>query len=162
VRWIRTLLRQLPWSRESNVTDYWPTQAEKKEVLKNDRDCFQTRAAAAADLEAQGRFKRQNETQVVGAAPASYPRLPSGPWSEGDPGAPDPTTDQFGDVNSQEPTGSHVEIERSLQRRDADGATSPSVEHASESPTKDGIAVGPQGRDRHSAAISPRPFRRRF
>jgi hypothetical protein len=143
------------------MTGYWNeiNPKETKEIIQG--DTFLNRASADADLLNSGRFAKEAATTVTGAkAVPSYPRLPSGPWSEGDPGAPDPVTDQFGDVNSQEPTGSHVEIERSLQRRDADGATSPSVEHASESPTKDGIAVGPQGRD--SAAISPRPFRRRF
>jgi hypothetical protein len=103
------------------MSGYWNTinPKETKEIIQNERDCFQTRAAAAADLEAQGRFKRQNETRVTGAAPVTYPALPSGPWSEGDPGAPDPVTDQFGDVNEMEPVGSHVEIERSLQTASA-------------------------------------------
>jgi hypothetical protein len=150
-------------TEKSDMAGYWNEidPKETKEIIQG--DTFLNRAQADADLSNQGRYAKEQATTMTGAkAVPSYPRLPSGPWSEGDPGAPDPTTDQFGDVNSQEPTGSHIEIERSLQRRDATEASSPSVEHAPESPTKDGIAVGPQGRDRHSAAISPQPFRRRF
>jgi hypothetical protein len=110
---------------------------EAKAIIQSERDCFQTRAAAEADLEAQGRFKRQNETRVTGSAPVTYPRLPSGPWSEGDPAAPDPATDELGyGINEVEPI---------LERRDAtsaNGLTS-AVENASapEEPN-DSIAVG--------------------
>jgi hypothetical protein len=81
------------------MTRYWNEidPKETRAIIQNDRDCFRTRAEADAALEAQGRFKRQNETQVVGAkSNPVYPAQPSGPWSQGDPGAPDPTTDQLG------------------------------------------------------------------
>jgi hypothetical protein len=78
------------------TVDYWNrwTQAEKKqEVL---RDTFLSRAEADAQLEAQGRFKRQNETRITGAAAPSYPQQPSGPWSSQPVPLPDPITDQLG------------------------------------------------------------------
>jgi hypothetical protein len=151
-------------TEKSDMTGYWNSidPKETREIIQNERDCFHSRAQAALDDEAGGRFAKVTSNKLTGAGGVSYPAIPSGPYSHGDPGAPDPVTDQFGDVNEMEPTGSPTEIQRSLQRRDVNGASSPPVEHASESPTKDGIAVGPQGRDRHSAAISPRPFRRRF
>jgi hypothetical protein len=122
---------------------YWNPFSEserREEVQRDHRDTYHSRAQSALDDEAGGRFSKVTSNKLTGAEPVRYPAVPSGPWSEGDLGAPDPATDQFGDVNEMEPTGSHVEIERSLQRRDADGASSPFVEHASESPTKDGIA----------------------
>jgi hypothetical protein len=44
---------------------YWNeiNPKEVREVIRND-DCYRTRAEADAALEASGRFKRQNETQV--------------------------------------------------------------------------------------------------
>jgi hypothetical protein len=132
-------------TEKSDMTGYWNeiNPKETKEIIQG--DTFLNRAQADAELEAQGRFKRQNETRVTGAAPVTYPRLPSGPWSEGDPGAPDPVTDQFGDVNEMEPTGSAVEIEKSLQRRNdatsANGLISAVDASAPEEPN-DGIAVG--------------------
>jgi hypothetical protein len=143
-------------TEKSDMAGYWNeiNPKETKEIIQG--DTFLNRASADADLLNSGRFAKEAATTVTGAkAVPSYPRLPSGPWSEGDPGAPDPTTDQLGyGIDEQEAI--------LPERRDADGATSPSVASAPESPTKDGIAVGPQGRDRHSASISPQPFRRRF
>jgi hypothetical protein len=97
VRWIRTLLRQLPWSTETDMTGYWNeiNPKETKEIIQG--DTFLNRAQADADLSNQGRYAKEQATTVTGAkAVPSYPRLPSGPWSEGDLGAPDPTTDQLG------------------------------------------------------------------
>jgi hypothetical protein len=55
------------------------TQAEKKQIIK---DTYLARAVADTDLEAQGRFKKQNPTSVT-AAP-TYPRQPSNsPWAKG-------------------------------------------------------------------------------
>jgi hypothetical protein len=79
---------------------YWNdiSQKEVREVLANERDCFRTRAEADAALEASGRFKRQNETRITGASGApTYPQQPAGaPWAQGDPGAPDPATNELG------------------------------------------------------------------
>jgi hypothetical protein len=101
--------------------DYWSTssQAERRKELERDRDArdtFHSRATAQADLEAQGRFKREVGAQVIGSGVPTYPAIPSGPWSEGDPGLPDAAMDQFGDVNEQEPVGSIQEIDASLER----------------------------------------------
>ena len=80
--------------------DYWwhnhpPSQAEKREVIRN--DCMMTRAQADADLLNQGRFKKETATTVTGSGGApTYPRQPSGPWAHGDPGAPDPATNELG------------------------------------------------------------------
>ena len=55
------------------------TKAEKLEVL---RDTYLNRAAADADLAAQGRFKREITTRVTGVP--VYPSLPaSSPWANG-------------------------------------------------------------------------------
>jgi hypothetical protein len=87
------------------MSDYWGSQAEKREVIANDRDCFRTRAEADAALEASGRFKRQNETTVVGATPsAQYPQQPSGPWGGDNPVPAGGELDYFGqDINEVEP-----------------------------------------------------------
>src|SRR5262249_11567341 len=54
------------------------SQREKREVL---RDCYLNRAQADAELEAQGRFKKQNPTTITGTP--SYPQQPaSSPWSQ--------------------------------------------------------------------------------
>ena len=64
---------------ETRPYDNSATQAEKREVL---RDTYLNRAAADADLAAQGRFKRETATRVTGVP--VYPSLPaSSPWSNG-------------------------------------------------------------------------------
>jgi hypothetical protein len=55
-------------------------QAERKQVVKN--DCYFNRAIADADM-IGGRFKKVTETIVTGTA--TYPTIPSGPWSTPDP-----------------------------------------------------------------------------
>jgi hypothetical protein len=94
---------------------------ETRKIIQNERDTFHSRAQADAELEAQGRFKRQNETRITGTgALPSFPAIPSGPWSAPDPVLPDPATNEFGvAIDEMEPTGSPQEIERSLERRDA-------------------------------------------
>jgi len=115
------------------MSGYWNeiNPKETKEIIQNERDCFRTRAEADAALEASGRFKRQNETRVTGAAPVTYPALPSGPWGEGDLGAPDPLTNELGyDISVVEPILD--------DRRDATSANgaSPAVDvSAPEEPT---------------------------
>src|SRR5437588_9870482 len=88
------------------MAGYWNeiNPKETREIIQNERDCFRTRAESDAALEAHGRFKKTNETTVVGATPVQYPALPSGPCSEGDPGAPDPTTNELGyAIDEQDP-----------------------------------------------------------
>jgi hypothetical protein len=61
------------------------SQREKREVL---RDTYLSRAQADAEIEAQGRFKRQSPTTIVGA---QYPRQSSNsPWASPDPTGPEP------------------------------------------------------------------------
>src|SRR5262249_1697903 len=64
------------------------SQREKREVL---RDCYLSRAQADADLEAQGRFKKQSPTMIVGTP--QYPKQPANsPWHS-DPVPPEPPLD---------------------------------------------------------------------
>jgi hypothetical protein len=84
-------------SRERDV-GYWNEidPKETKQIIQNERDCFHSRAQAALD-EVGGRFAKVTSNKVVtGAAPVQYPAIPSGPWSQGDPGAPDPATNELG------------------------------------------------------------------
>jgi hypothetical protein len=53
------------------------TQADRREVLK---DTFLSRAQADAELEAQGRFKKQTATRVTGV-PVYPSQPPSSPWA---------------------------------------------------------------------------------
>jgi hypothetical protein len=123
------------------MTGYWNEvdPKETRKIIQNERDCFHSRAQSALDDESGGRFDKITSNKVVGATPVSYPRLPSGPWSEGDPGAPDPLTNELGyGIDEQEailPTSS-----------------------ADQSPGGD---VG-QGGSRHSPSASSQPSRRSF
>jgi hypothetical protein len=65
------------------MSGYWNSidPKETKQIIQNERDCFRTRAEADAALEASGRFKRQNETRVVGSGGPTYPAIPSGPYA---------------------------------------------------------------------------------
>jgi hypothetical protein len=96
--------------------DYWNpfSQKERREIIANERDCFHSRAQAAVDLESGGRFAKLTPNKVTSAEPISQvPRQPSGPWAHGDPGAPDPATDQIDyDPNFVEACGSPQEIEK--------------------------------------------------
>jgi hypothetical protein len=115
------------------LSDYWGqdrqlTQAEKREVLENDRNTYIERAQNEADLAAAGRFKVQQETTIIASKGApSYPRQPSGPWSSEPVPLPDPLTDQLGyDVNEVDP----ILPERRDDATSANGLTS-AVEKAS-------------------------------
>ena len=150
--------------------DYWNpfSQKERREIIANERDCFHSRAQAAVDLESGGRFAKLTPNKVTSAEPISQvPRQPSGPWARGDPGARDPVTDQFGDVNEMEPTGSHVEIEKSLEKANAElgspraidvgpAAAALSADHPDDavSATTGGNVIAPYG------VPSRNPFRR--
>jgi hypothetical protein len=63
-------------------------QQERREVLENDRkvrgDTFFSRAQADAELEAQGRFKKEVTTQVIGkTAVPLYPHVKEvSPWAK--------------------------------------------------------------------------------
>jgi hypothetical protein len=96
-------------SKEPDMTGYWNevNPKETKEIIANERtkDTFLSRAEADAALEAQGRFKRQNETRIVGSGGPTYP-AGAGPWSPNYAPAvpPDPHTDQIDyDPNFVEP-----------------------------------------------------------
>jgi hypothetical protein len=88
--------------------DYWNpfSQAERRKELERDRDCFRTRAESDAALEAQGRFKKTNETTVVGATPsAPVPQQPaSSPWGGDNPIPVGGDLDYWGeDINAVDP-----------------------------------------------------------
>jgi hypothetical protein len=79
---------------------------ETKQIIQNERDTFHSRAQADAELEAQGRFKRQNETRITGSGGVpTYPAQPAtSPWGGSNPIPPDPATDQIDyDPNFVEP-----------------------------------------------------------
>jgi hypothetical protein len=109
--------------------DYWNrfTQAEKREELRH--DTMFTRQRDALD-ESGGRFAKINPIKVTGAEPISQvpQQPPNSPWSQPDRN-PEPP---FGDVNEMEPVGSQpvgspTEIQRSLERPDADPDNGPST-----------------------------------
>jgi hypothetical protein len=107
------------------------TQAEKKQILK---DSYFARAQANADLEAQGRFKKETATKVTGVP--TYPPMPANsPWHH------DP-------VPATEPLGFDIEFVGEL------GGASPVLPCAVESatPDREGPDTPPSG---------PSPFSRR-
>jgi hypothetical protein len=156
-------------------SDMWNTidPKETKEIIRNERDTLHSRAQSALDDESGGRFSKISPSKVTGATPVTYPRLPSGPWSEGDPGAPDSTTNELGYRID--------EVEAILERRDdatSNGPT-PAVASAPESPERiaglstptasarvgssETLAGEPvDGSDRLSSQPSRKSFKRRF
>jgi hypothetical protein len=79
----------------------------------NDKDTYFSRAQADADLGAQGRFKRETTTKVIGV-PSHPPQPANSPWAS-DPVPPNPASDQLGySIDAMEPTGSAHEIQASL------------------------------------------------
>jgi hypothetical protein len=62
--------------------DYWNTnhplsQAQKLEELKHEKQTFLARAQADADLLNQGRFAKENQTEIISSkGPPTYPRQP--------------------------------------------------------------------------------------
>jgi hypothetical protein len=93
----------------TNETD----QRERREVLR--KDTYLARAQAEAEAEVGGRFKRLTPTTIVGATPVpSYPSQPSSSPYHSDPVPPEPPLGI--DVNSIEPVGTPVEIEKSIVR----------------------------------------------
>jgi hypothetical protein len=86
------------------------SQAEKKQILN---DTYLSRAQADAELEGQGRFKKEVQTRVTGVP--SYPSLPaSSPWSKGLDEVTGSELPIGFDVNAQEPVGEVHEIQSSL------------------------------------------------
>ena len=85
------------------------TQAERRAILKNDRDATTFHRLAQIDLQLEGgRF-----ANVTGAAQTvDYPRLPNGPWSDG-PRVPDEPPLGYR-VDDLEPTGEAREVAASL------------------------------------------------
>jgi hypothetical protein len=125
-------------TEKSDMTGYWNEidPKETRKIIQNERDCFRTRAEADAALEASGRFKRQNETQIVGSGPPTYPTQPtSSPWGGDNPIPAGGELDYFDtDISAVDPI-----IPERREATSANGLTS-TVEHAPESPAKEGIA----------------------
>jgi hypothetical protein len=148
-------------TEKSDMTGYWNEidPKETRAIIQNERDCFRTRAESDAALEAQGRFKKTNETTIVGATPsAPYPaQPPNSPWAYADRN-PEPPFDT--DISAVEPilneptpdpeTGQHLPVS------DVVGS----------GPATDGIAAGQGGSRQQSPSASSQPsrshFRRRF
>jgi hypothetical protein len=101
---------------------YWNEidKRETREIIQ--QDCYRNRAEADTALEAQGRFKRQNETRITGSGTSNYPAITSGPWSGSHSVPGDPHTDELGyDINEVEavlPTPAPIPTETIL----ADGS----------------------------------------
>jgi hypothetical protein len=97
-------------------------QSERRAILRNDRKAaastYLDHAIAMAEMEAQGRFKRETASQVVGV-----PQYPAASPSHADPTGPEPLLGW--DVNALEPVGSPAEVERSI--REAAAALPPAA-----------------------------------
>jgi hypothetical protein len=96
--------------------------ATKREVLRNDKLARNTYFAHANDVELElgGRLAKVITTTVTGSAPViQYPKLPTGPWSEGPGGGPEPSLGYS--INEIEPVGEPHERERAVERNTALG-----------------------------------------
>lgn len=116
--------------------------SDQQERRRVERDTYLSRAQADADLEAQGRFKKQSPTRVTGV-PVYPAQPPTSPFA-GDPVGDEPPLGQ--DVNWQEPIGTEKEIQASL--------STPNSERSSASPSID--RVGTSGRP--LATLGGRPL----
>jgi hypothetical protein len=75
-------------------------------------------AASEAGL-ARGRFTAREKSEVIGAEPVRYPRLPeTSPWAT-EPVGQEPPLGL--DVNAVEPCGTYFEIQQSIERSGASG-----------------------------------------
>ena len=96
-----------------------PTMKEKRELIKNTY-------LAHTHSDEGGRFAKATPTNVIGSSPVSYPRVPSGPWS--DQPMPGPEAPLGFSVEETPVVGEQWEIEKSLdenfavQRAIRDGA----------------------------------------
>ena len=136
------------------MAGYWNdiNPKEVREVLANERDCFRTRAEADAALEAQGRFKRQNETRITGSGGApTYPAQPAtSPWAD-NPVPPGDAIDKLGfDINEVEPV---------LADADPDNGLAISPVAVEREPEATEVTATPVASP-HTAAL--KPFKRRF
>jgi hypothetical protein len=99
------------------------SQNEKREVLRNDRlvrTTYHSVAQAFIDEDRGDRFSVLEKTTVTGSSPIGrYPKLPSGPWSEGPGGGPEPSLGYS--INEIEPVGEPHERERAVERNTALG-----------------------------------------
>jgi hypothetical protein len=93
-------------------------QEERREVLLNDikvheqteKDTHFSRAQADVELENQGRFKKQTETEVIASKPqVRYPAQPASSPFAHDPAPPENPLGY--DINALEPVGERHEIE---------------------------------------------------
>lgn len=123
-----------PARKKSKMIDE-PTQAEKREVRRN--DTYHSRAMADADAPG-GRFQAATKTAVSGAAPSvGYPRQPAGPR------VPDEPALGFA-IDAMEPVGEAFEVERSLE--------------PSPLPPLSGEALGADRHEHHPPRVGLRPF----
>jgi hypothetical protein len=119
-------------------------QQTRREVLK---DTYLSRAQADAEIEAQGRFKKQNPTTVTGVH-QQYPRQPSNsPWATPDPTGPEPPfpfdIEFVGELGGESPAPVSATVETANATSDG------------------GPALPPKGRGSlASSSVSARSFRR--
>jgi hypothetical protein len=128
----------------NNDTD----QQTRRQVM---RDTYLARALADTDLEAQGRFKRQNPTSVT-AAP-TYPRQPSNsPWSQ--------SLDEL--TGTEPPFGFDIEYVGALGGESSAPVSSPETVETANATSDGGAALPPKGRDSLIlSSVSARSFSRR-
>jgi hypothetical protein len=97
-------------SKNTSFRVYNISQAERRRILK---DTLHGRAVAEQDT-IGGRYAAETRTRVVGSASFKYPQLPGSSW--GNQGAAVPPEPSLGvAIDEMEPTGTHAEIEQSLQ-----------------------------------------------
>ena len=86
-------------------------QRERRRQMAEDQrrlSTYRDHAENDPELQLGGRFAKVTPTTVVGAASGPvYPRLPSGPWAEGDPSGDEPPLGL--DINAIEPVGEKFE-----------------------------------------------------
>jgi len=102
------------------------SQAERTRVLREDRLATTYHAASRAfvDEDRGGRFAVLEKATVTGAGPVRYPKLASGPWSEGPGGGPEPplgfdvnAVEAVGEVHERKPAEGKVASSGKLRRR---------------------------------------------
>ena len=119
---------------ETRPYDNSATQAEKREVLRN--DSYFARQQNTID-DSGGRYAKLTPSNVIGATSPQYPQLPaSSPWSQFDQNV-EPVLGFS--VNAMEPVGTPTEVQSSLAPNLATVAASPADvgDRANEGPVAD-------------------------
>jgi hypothetical protein len=135
------------------------SQSEKRATLANDRrvhkgatyHAFATSEASAVG----GRFSAEGRQRVVGSASFKYPQLPGSSW--GNQGAAVPPEPSLGvAIDEMEPTGTHAEIEQSIEKSLAGPKSGEGI-----IPLASPSGVPPSGGDELREGVTPHPPARR-